>query len=161
MLCHWLMILFNVFLNISILLCQLFLKSWKRNRKIWRLLVRHIIISKSEQRWQKALRYIFEKIKDLNVSDNDRALFYIYSRIIYVTRECHFAALSSSSGGAWYPGHTRGQPRGSTLGVRGWFQGDLSEKKICDEHTNGSAWTDRHRGWNSYLDGIDWPSDVT
>ena len=39
-------------------------------------------------------------------------------------------ALPSSSGGAAWPGGTRGQPRGSTPGVRGWFQGDLSKKKF-------------------------------
>ena len=41
-------------------------------------------------------------------------------------------ALAISSGGAVCPGGTRGQPRGSTPGVRGSFQGDLSEKKFCD-----------------------------
>ena len=46
-------------------------------------------------------------------------------------------ALASSSGGAACPGGTRGQPRGSTPGVRGGFQGDLSKKKFCDERTNG------------------------
>ena len=30
-------------------------------------------------------------------------------------------ALASSYRGAWYPGHTWGQPRWSTPGVRGWF----------------------------------------
>ena len=39
-------------------------------------------------------------------------------------------AHSSSSGGAACLGHTRGQPRGSTPGVREWFSGDLSEKKF-------------------------------
>ena len=39
-------------------------------------------------------------------------------------------ALASSSGGAACPRATWGQPWGSTPGVRGWFQGDLSEKKI-------------------------------
>ena len=39
-------------------------------------------------------------------------------------------ALASSSGGAAWPGATRGQPRGST-------PGDLSEKKNCDGLTDG------------------------
>ena len=38
-------------------------------------------------------------------------------------------ALASSSGGAACSGATRGQPQGSIPGVRGSFQGDLSEKK--------------------------------
>ena len=62
-------------------------------------------------------------------------------------------ALASFSGGAACPGGTRGQHRGSTPGVRGWFQGDLSEKKILwrtDERTDG--WTDRRAGRNSDLD---------
>ena len=46
-------------------------------------------------------------------------------------------ALASSSGGAACPGGTRGQPRGPTPGVRGWFQGDLSEKNFCDTGTPG------------------------
>ena len=37
--------------------------------------------------------------------------------------------LANSSGGAACPGTTRGQPRGSTSGVRERFQGDLSKKK--------------------------------
>ena len=41
-------------------------------------------------------------------------------------------AYSSSSGGDACPEATQGQPWGSTLGVRDWFKGDLSEKKFCD-----------------------------
>ena len=70
-------------------------------------------------------------------------------------------AFASSSGGAACPGGrgagVRGQPQGSTPGVRGWFQGDLSEKKILwrtngltDELTHGR--TDRLDGKNSDLD---------
>ena len=51
-------------------------------------------------------------------------------------------ALASSSGGAACTGATRGQPRGSTPGVRGWFQGNLSKKKfvtdgLMNKRTNG------------------------
>ena len=90
---------------------------------------------------KKAL--IMEKMCSLNFRILERAL----------------RALASSSGGAACPGGTRGQPQGSTPGVRGWFQGDWSEKKkICDgrtdERTNGrtDTWTDRRVGWNSDLD---------
>ena len=50
------------------------------------------------------------------------------------TLERALRALASSSGGAACPVGTRGQPRGSTPGVRERFQGDLSEKKFCDGH---------------------------
>ena len=47
-----------------------------------------------------------------------------------------FQIAASSSGGAACPGASWGQPQGSTPGVRGWFQGDLSAKKIVtDERT--------------------------
>ena len=61
-------------------------------------------------------------------------------------------ALASSSGRAACPGATRGQPRGSTPRVRGWFQGDLSEKKnfVTNARTNGR--TDRLESRNSDLD---------
>ena len=56
-------------------------------------------------------------------------------------------ALASSSGGAACPGGNRGQPRGSTQGVRGWFPGDLSKKKIL--------WRTHVRTW-IYADGWIW-----
>ena len=49
--------------------------------------------------------------------------------LVYILERA-LRALASSSGGAAWPGGTRDQPRGSTPGVRGWFQGDLSKKKI-------------------------------
>ena len=66
-------------------------------------------------------------------------------------------AYSSSSGGAACPGATWGQTWGSTPGVRGRFQGNLSEKKIVtegrtDEWTHGRM--DRRDGQNSYLDFV-------
>ena len=62
-------------------------------------------------------------------------------------------AYSSSSGRAASQGHTRGQPRWSTPGVRGWFWGDLIEKKICDTgHRRPTIWTDRCVSRNSYVD---------
>ena len=69
----------------------------------------------------------------------------------FIILERALRALASSSGGAACPGATHGQPRGSTLGVRGWFLGDLSEKNfVTDERTDGR--TDRNDGRNSYLD---------
>ena len=58
--------------------------------------------------------------------------------------------LANSSGGSAGPEATQGQPRGSTPGVRGCFQGDLSKKKICDGHTDGQ--TDRRAYRNSDVD---------
>ena len=67
-------------------------------------------------------------------------------------------AYSSSSGGAACPGVTQGQPRGSTPGVREWFQGDLSEKIFLwrtdiRHHTSHIRhWTDRRDSGNSDVD---------
>ena len=67
-------------------------------------------------------------------------------------------AHSSSSGGAACPGSTRGQPRGSTPGVKGWFQGDLSGKNFLwripntEHRTPNTGWTHRRDSWNSYVD---------
>ena len=61
-------------------------------------------------------------------------------------------AYSSSSRGAACPGGPRGQPRCSPPGVWGWFQGDLSEKKICDGRTHTGHRTDRRDSPNSYVD---------
>ena len=55
-------------------------------------------------------------------------------------------ALSSSFKGAWYLGHTWGQPWGSTMGVRGWFQGNLSEKKIVTDGQMPDRWRDGQTG---------------
>ena len=52
------------------------------------------------------------------------------AKMNYELLEEALRAFASSSGGAACPGATRGQPQGSTPGVRGWFQGDLSEKKF-------------------------------
>ena len=60
-------------------------------------------------------------------------------------------AYSSSSGGAACPGATRGHPRRSTPGVRGWFQGDLSEKTFL-WRTSDRHWTDRRDSGNSEVD---------
>ena len=75
-----------------------------------------------------------------------------WQKFIFVnTLEMALQALASSSGGVVCPGSTQGQPRGLTSGVRGWFLGDLSEKKFCDgKQTDGR--TDRRDGWNSDLD---------
>ena len=63
-------------------------------------------------------------------------------------------AYSSSYGGAVGPGTTLGQPRGSTPGVRGRFQGDLREKKnfVTMDGRTDEGWTDRREGGNSGLD---------
>ena len=66
---------------------------------------------------------------------------------IYIILERALRALASSSGGAACPGATRGQPWGSTPGVRGWFQGDLSEKK--------NLWR-KYERTNERMDGQTW-----
>ena len=61
------------------------------------------------------------KVQISTLEPNPKKMFYnILERALW--------ALASSSGGASCPGATRGQPRGLTLGVRGWFQGDLCRK---------------------------------
>ena len=86
------------------------------------------------------------------------SFLFIFERVHFIKiLEKALRAFASSSGGAACPGATRGQPQGSTPGVRGWFQGDLSEKKILwrtDVRTD--AWTDRRDGGNSYLDYNFW-----
>ena len=61
--------------------------------------------------------------------------------IIFILEKALWA-LASSFGGVACLGATRGQPGGSTPGVRGWFQEDLSEKKNCDGRTKDEGRTD-------------------
>ena len=77
------------------------------------------------------------------------------SKVNFNILEKALQAFASSSWGAACPGATRGQPQGSIQGVRRWFLGDLSEKKFCDEQTNGrtDGRTDRRVSRNSSLDG--------
>ena len=62
--------------------------------------------------------------------DNSKNSKKIGSGSKLISLERALRALASSSGGAACPGSTRGQPQESG----GLFQGDLSEKKICDGH---------------------------
>ena len=85
---------------------------------------------------------------------NSKASICLCGNTLYMILERALRALASSSGGAACPGATRGQPRGSTPGVRGWFQGDLSEKKILWRKPNEQTdrWTHRRDSQNSYVD---------
>ncbi len=69
-----------------------------------------------------------------------RVHFSIVCMPFYDWLERALRALASSSRGAAFPGGTRGQPRGWTPGVRGWFQGDLSEKKILWRTDGMTEW---------------------